>query len=120
MMQSEIYKKLISLNVGYEELVREPDTVQWRLVFAFGLTPASMFSDYPSFVPESAFEMTKGERAYGKRPIETTRIEKDPELYKKICPPELVAAFEHCVEGLSEGRSMPCRFFNRKRDLPAG
>ena len=45
------YKNIISVNVRYEDLVRNHDAVQMRLAKVLGLKMKHKFSHFPSFVP---------------------------------------------------------------------
>lgn len=84
---------IILCAIRYEDLVRNPDTVQFYIGRVFKLYPTHMFSEYPNFVPK---EIDSEKPAYKKRPIITDRIGKDLDLYKRHHEIN-IKLFEECL-----------------------
>ena len=96
MRQRRKYPEVIDLEVRYEDLVRDPDSIQALLVERYGLVPEHKFSEYPKFVPEHEWN-THQSRFWQKRPrpIKTNRIGKARRAYKKASEhPRVIKAFE--------------------------
>lgn len=108
MLQAQLYRQLVNIQVRYEDLVSEPNLVQARLCEVLGLVPAYKFSDYPDFVPDAAFdEQEYREFAnYNKRMISAASIGHSKTEYHDRCEnPEQRALFERTLQryGYSDG-----------------
>jgi len=68
-LQAQEFADDISFVVNFEDLLRDPDTVQRDLAEALGLTIVHSWSDYPDFVPDEAFAIHDGKENYSKRRI---------------------------------------------------
>ena len=79
--QSIDYTDLISLNVKYEDLIDNPNRVQYDIQQLTGLSATNLFSEYPDYVPDYCFPSTK--KGYVLEPIHKERIGKDFDINKK-------------------------------------
>ncbi|MCH7515717.1 MAG: hypothetical protein IIB08_01080, partial [Bacteroidetes bacterium] len=52
-------RDIIDITVYFNELIEDPDMVQWDISKKLGLTPEFMWSDYPVFIDESKEVFTK-------------------------------------------------------------
>lgn len=86
-LQAQRFCGSVSLEVRYEDLVGEPDTVQSQLAASLGLCPAARFQDYPAFVPGQAFEEPEYREFpyYSRRPIDGSSIGHSPTEYVALC-----------------------------------
>lgn len=108
MLQAQLYRQLLNIQVRYEDLVFEPDIVQSRLCEVLGLVPVYKFSKYPDFVPDAAFdELEYREFAnYNKRKISAASIGHSKTEYHDRCKsPEQRMLFERTLQryGYLEG-----------------
>ena len=98
MRHRDAFRKLITLEVRYEDLVTNPNVVQDAIAERFWLTPIHSFSDYPDFLPDKEYDTRqfranptkagdKRERYRPKR-INADRVGKDLNAYKKIIKKE--------------------------------
>jgi len=109
--ESSVYGDLISLEVRYEDLVRNPDKVQKQMEEKFGLKSKKSFADYPEYVEDWVFEWNvsvlarAGDRDasknYGKRKLSDKGVGKDLEAYKDICSDSELPIFEECLKELN-------------------
>lgn len=89
------YESDIDLIIKYEDLVKDPDKIQNVISEKFGLKIKDQFKSYPDFVPKEGFEHAKSSgKAYDPRPIDTSNIGKNPELYKTKCQQNIIPIFE--------------------------
>jgi len=51
-------RDIIGMTIYFNELIENPDKVQWDINKLLGLTPEFMWSDYPVFIDESKEEFT--------------------------------------------------------------
>ena len=87
MKDYERFNHLVFAVVRYEDLCRDPDHVQKFLEKRLELKskPGTYFSDYPEFVPQSAFDIPAHDpEPYKPRPISTDRIGKDWTWYENM------------------------------------
>ena len=77
----------IILNVRYEDLVTNPDKVQLKIFQEFNMVPCADFSRYPEFIPDD-YPLTKNPN-YKLRPLETSKIGNEPQLYKELKPNDI-------------------------------
>lgn len=75
MQQRHDYGDLITYEVRYEDVVRDPDCTQCEIAGAFGLEVEHLWSDYPDFVPDEEF-LRYPEGAYSKRPLDESSVNK--------------------------------------------
>lgn len=99
------YPKLITLEVRYENLIKNPDFVQEEIAKVFELTSIYKFSDYPDFLPVNIIqnEDTPIEtKKYNLRPIDTKSIGTGKDSYKKYFKeyndPQILRIFEETLE----------------------
>lgn len=79
------YKQYVDLLIYYDDLIKNPDKEQERIMETFNLKPKCKFSEYPSFVPKNVMELEDfREERYKLRPIEEEQC--IPERWKKIVP----------------------------------
>lgn len=106
---SDYLKNLISLEVSYEDLVRDPDSIQKKIENKFGMQSNEDFSNYPDYVEDWVFDWNvsvlaragKGnEKGYGKRKVSDASIGKDLNAYKSICSQEELPIFEKHLKEL--------------------
>lgn len=107
-LQAQLYRQLINIQVRYEDLVSEPNLVQTRLCEVLGLVPVYQFSDYPDFVPDAAFDEPEYREFanYNKRRISAASIGYSKTEYHDRCKsPEQRALFERTLQryGYSDG-----------------
>lgn len=74
------YQGLLAVNVRYEDLVKDPDSVQKIIADRIRLDAESPFSEYPKFFKG---DEVAGHEKYRPRKITTERIGKDLDLYKQ-------------------------------------
>lgn len=101
MLQAQLYRHLVNIQVRYENLVSEPNMVQTRLCEVLGLVPAYEFSDYPDFVPDSAFDEPEYREFanYNKRRITATSVGHSSSEYHDRCKSmEQQALFERILQ----------------------
>lgn len=88
MRHRDMFPKLITVEVRYEDLVTRPDAEQRRVADALGLKAIHAWSEYPEFVPGWEFKMRgssidPGGR-YVARPLSGNRVGKNLEAYKAM------------------------------------
>jgi hypothetical protein len=66
-IQAYTYAKQLAFMTRYETIVGKADDEQMRLVQVMGLTPKHLWSSYPDFVPDEAFDETYGVRYSARR-----------------------------------------------------
>lgn len=82
--------KIIECKIRFEDLINEPDATQVFITSTFDLEPIAKFSDYPKFVRENYnLEDPKIKDNYKPRPLDPSRIGKEPELYKTMIPNDI-------------------------------
>ncbi len=106
---SDYFKNIISLEVSYEDLVRNSNKVQKKIEKTFGIKSKNKFSEYPDYVEDWVFDWNvsvlaragKGnEKGYGKRKVSDKSIGKDIEAYKSICTDDELPVFERHLKEL--------------------
>ncbi len=85
MDEREKWFDLIKLEIVYEDLVRNPDNEQERIIMKFGLTPKYKFSEYPKFMPWFDGVESVGENRHGLRRINDESVGKGSLIYKEMC-----------------------------------
>lgn len=73
------------LNIRYEDILNLPNEVQRRVELFAGMSSEYYWSDYPRFVPDDTMFSTQ----YPLRPIDKSRMLKDPEFYKSRRPQDI-------------------------------
>lgn len=102
-LQSRRFRRRITAEVRYEELVRDPDAAQDRLARALDLRPSARFSRYPDFVPAPVFDEAeyKDFPYYTKRPVDDRSVGHSATEYAELCSsPEEKALFERTLARL--------------------
>lgn len=81
------YIEYVSVNIKYEELIYNPNSVQEIIAKKLGLNKVHKFNDYPEFVPDDVFKEWELAhlRNYSKRSIETKSIGHNKDEYKRRC-----------------------------------
>lgn len=106
---SNMYGRVIDLEVRYEDLIRNPTKVQKQMEEVFGLQSKHSFTDYPDYVDDWVFEWNvsilgrqgkSNETNYGKRKLSEKSIGKDLEAYKDLCLPNELVDFDNCLKDL--------------------
>lgn len=86
---------IIKIMIPYEELLKNPDTVQEHIAEKLGIEPKYKFSDYPTFIETTE----QREKNYTFRPIDKAKaFEVDKETYLK--PPNDVKHFNSLLSEL--------------------
>ncbi len=101
MLQAQLFMGIIRVQVRYEDLVVTPDSVQEKLAAALYLTPDSKFSEYPFFVPDSAFDEPEYRDFvyYSKRQITNASVGHSSDEYINLCEsPKQQALFERTLK----------------------
>lgn len=102
-LQAQRFRKLVTLQVRYEDLVTFPDGIQAQIAQVFQLDARVAFSKYPEFVSEEVFDVPdyRGFRPYRKRPIDQTSIGQSRTEYADLCSSdEERALFERILSRL--------------------
>jgi len=94
MKAAKRHHDIIDMTIPYERLVSRPDVVQREIAETYGLVRTSLFSDYPSFVPDRAFEE---HLRYDPRPIDNSRVKKNYD-WRTVVPKDLEKEFETMCE----------------------
>lgn len=82
--------KTIECSIKYEDLILNPDEIQANIIGIFGLSPRAKFSDYPVFIKENYdLDDPRIKDNYKPRPLDKSKIGKDPELYKTLMPNDI-------------------------------
>jgi len=105
MAQRKEFSEIIDVEISYEELVRNPDEVQKRIMKAFKIKKNHKFSDYPNYVEDWVYDWNvsvQGRRGnadasadYGKRRLSESSIGKNLEEYKNLCTEAELKEFEN-------------------------
>ncbi len=104
MSQRKRFSEIIDVEISYEDLVRNPDEVQKKIMKAFNIKKDHKFSDYPKYVEDWVYDWNVSVQGrmgnadasadYGKRKLSDDSIGKDLESYKKICHEDEIEQFE--------------------------
>ena len=94
------YAKYLTMNLRYEDLVRQPDLVQKDVAAQLKLNIKHKWSDYPKFLSREDLhlEFYRGLEEYELRPISTDRIGKNHQMYKYRCSPSEKREFERMLK----------------------
>lgn len=101
MLQAQLYRHLVNIQVRYEDLVSEPNMLQTRLCEVLGSVPVYEFSDFPDFVPDSAFDEAEYRNFanYNKRKITAASVGHSSTEYHDRCKSqEQQALFERTLQ----------------------
>ncbi len=105
MLQREMFRSIITLEIKYEDLVTNPNDIQDKITKTFNFKPIYRFNDYPNFVPLE-FRGLKP-TIYRLRSIGTKSIGKGIKRYKTRNPSPL---FEKLIEEYIKGESVYATF----------
>lgn len=75
-IQSQLYRNIVNIQVRYEDLVKEPDLTQKKICSTLDVEPLYKFSDYPDYIPEETFNEPEYRefRNYDKRKISCASV----------------------------------------------
>jgi len=83
--QREIFKNIIDFEISYENLCKNPNSIQNKISKLFGLKKQYDFSDYPNFLPGiETKDINPNGLLHAPRPIDTKSIQKGSE-WKQLC-----------------------------------
>lgn len=91
-------KDLIDLIIKYEDFVKDPDIIQDKIIKKYNMEKLYNFSEYPIFVPDKNFSITKNKKMYRPRKISTDRIGKNLNLYKSRGTVKEIKKFEKMLK----------------------
>jgi hypothetical protein len=100
MRQAIKYKNSITIQVKYEDIVKNPNVIQKKLSNALNIKPKYKFSDFPSFLPENLKKRGKGRMKV--REIDGKSINKDSLKYREMCKDKkMIATFDRFLKRMS-------------------
>ena len=90
MLQAWEFKKEISIQVRYEDLVTNPDSILTQIENVLFVKSKYKFSEYPDFVPDDVFDEPeyKNYYSYNKRKIDSRSVGHSNDEYNKKCKSE--------------------------------